>query len=1345
MPLQTLAKRLACNLSIFLLICFIGSRVNAQTISTVIATSDGDGKPATYIAMIGHAPMAVDGNDNIYYYDGPLPRIRKVSRATGLATTVAVDTFSAVTGLPKFNFAGGVVSMACDKVGNLYIAQSTKIHKLDFSTGTFSQIAGAGYLYSGDDGPAALAGFANISYIALDDADNLFIFDNVRIRKISASDKIIRRVAGTGACCSVGDNGPAVNASLESGVMTVDHAGNIYLTFQSRALRKIDASTGIIKTISGSFTEFGRFLDNVPAAQARYSDLAGVTVDRNGNIYLSDAARIRKISASTGMVSTIAGNGAVGPPNDGGPAVSAQVGTTTLLTASRNDNLFLNDFGNSRTIRKIDLNTQIIERVVGNGTAGTSGIPGPVAEAQLYFSGSSFAMDASGNTFISDAANNRIYRVDATTKLVSSIAGTGERIIPNPARVDGVQATATRLEAPRSISLDAQGNLYVVEYNGFVRKIDTRTGIISRVIGDWNVYNFPTPGPTWNEPVGNIQEVYCAPNGDLYLADRTYHKIWKADLTAHTIKTVAGSGSAGFTGDGGLATNARLNDPRSMFVDKSGDLYFSDLGNHAVRKVSVTTGLITTLAGQGSGGFAGDNGLATAAYLNPPTGLAVDREGNVFISGGQNIRKINQGTGIITRYAGLATFGGFMPDGVPATETRLNTPTTLHVDSTGNLYVFETFANKIRKISPGPASAYEAIIHGKIFYDENGDGIQNVNEKVADGIGISSKTTGKEIRTISKNGTFKILADTGIYETKSILIDFYSSNTAISVFTPSKNSDSITIALKPIPNKNDLQLTLISNRGARPGFPTSYSIPYKNTGTANAEDVKLYFVKSSLLSIDSTKPAYSAVSGDTLIWNLNVVEKNMKDTIAIFARLSPPPIANINDLLNLSAYFSQRSPDINAANDSSRLRQRITGAYDPNDKAETHGGILSPQQISSGEYLTYLIRFQNTGNDTAFNVTVRDTLSVGVNFSSLEMIAASHDYALSITDNNKLSWSFPNILLPDSTTNESKSHGFIAFRVKPVSSLALGDKVENTAHIYFDYNLPVTTNTVQTSIKPQPVLPARPQTDLSNTVYCVTAQEQKIRLLNRGDNKVLVWIGSQTVPLSADGQFSLVPAQLAPGTHALKVVYLNEAGENSFTASITIKTGLVAELAIAASKTTLIANEDLTAILATPKNGGSAPLYTFSKDRQFTALLQAEGVSNRLVVTGAQLNMGDNWVYVRMNSSEACVTPAQVTDSVKLIKNLTTTGVTDVDYPGMVINNYPNPVTNELHISGLNTGKQYSLQVFDSKGTLVHTYQANNTTLKTITTGGWKQGSYWIRIIDLKKVRVLGSLKVIKQ
>ena len=206
-------------------------------------------------------------------------------------------------------------------------------------------------------------------------------------------------------------------------------------------------------------------------------------------------------------------------------------------------------------------------------------------------------------------------------------------------------------------------------------------------------------------------------SGNLYIADTGNNRIRKVSATG-IITTVAGNGSAGYSGDGGPATSAQLDGPEGVAVDGSGNLYIADTCNNRIRKVSAT-GIITTVAGNGSAGYSGDGGPATSAQLSLPAGVAVDGSGNLYIadSGNNRIRKVSA-TGIITTVAGNGS-PGYSGDGGPATSAQLNQPAGVAVDASGNLYIADSSNNRIRKVS---ATGIITTVAGNGFDGYSGDG-----------------------------------------------------------------------------------------------------------------------------------------------------------------------------------------------------------------------------------------------------------------------------------------------------------------------------------------------------------------------------------------------------------------------------------------------------------------------------------------------------------------------------------------------------------------------------------------------------------------------------------------------
>ena len=252
------------------------------------------------------------------------------------------------------------------------------------------------------------------------------------------------------------------------------------------------------------------------------------------------------------------------------------------------------------------------------------------------------------------------------------------------------------LSSPTGVVVDATGNLYIADFwNNIIRKVDTE-GNITTVAGTGTAGYDGDNGPATEAQLYYPESIALDADGNLYIADSYNHRIRKVDATTKKITTVAGTGTAGYDGDDGLATAAQLAYPSGVAVDATGSLYIADYDNSRIRKVD-TTGIITTVAGTGEPGYSGDNGLATAAQLNCPENLALDAKGNLYIADTKNnrIRKVDT-TGIITTVAGSDS--EFDLDNVPATEVQLYTPTGVVVDTTGNLYIADTFSNQIRKV-----------------------------------------------------------------------------------------------------------------------------------------------------------------------------------------------------------------------------------------------------------------------------------------------------------------------------------------------------------------------------------------------------------------------------------------------------------------------------------------------------------------------------------------------------------------------------------------------------------------------------------------------------------------------
>ena len=357
---------------------------------------------------------------------------------------------------------------------------------------------------------------------------------------------------------------------------------------------------GVITTVAGNGNS-APLGDGGAATNAALFGPKAVAVDTTGNLFISDGNnnRVRKVNTN-GTITTLAGGGTPRPgEGDGGTATNAALTSPYGVAVDGNGNLFVADY-NFCHIRKVATNG-IITSVAGNGIIDSlSGDGGAATNAGLA-NPTSVALDSVGNLFIADGNNNRIRTVD-TNGIITTVAGIGSSGLFGSYSGDKGAATNAALNYPSSVAVDSNGNLFIADYeNQRIRKVDTN-GIITTVAGNATATN------SWGYYIG------------------------------------------GFSGDGGAATNAELYFPTGIAVDAVGNLYIADQGNNRIRMVDAN-GTITTVAGNGTFSFSGDGGVATSAGLNEPAGVALDSVGNLFIADGNNNRirklKLNSPTMIL--------------------------------------------------------------------------------------------------------------------------------------------------------------------------------------------------------------------------------------------------------------------------------------------------------------------------------------------------------------------------------------------------------------------------------------------------------------------------------------------------------------------------------------------------------------------------------------------------------------------------------------------------------------------------------------------------------------------------
>ena len=642
--------------------------------------ASGDNGPATSATLVSPEGLAVDSAGNLYIADSGSYTIRMVAASTGVITTVAgtpgESGFSPDGTLAVNALLGDPSSIAIDASGNIFLVDSGVIKRLDHGTGLLAQYAGT----------------APISCAALSNTQT----------------------------CPISTVGMEANFWPNS--ITISN-GNLYIAtyylnistaYYYDVILSVQLSTGATTLLAGGGPAVASVAGNT--AIGAIIDPLGLAVDANGNIDFTNgsgeqvygAATIMQLPVNGTSLTTIAGTGQVGSSGDGGAATAAELLSVLSIVVTPSGNIL---FTEPSRIRSIDM-TGKIATFAGNGLDNYFGDGGPAQSAGLS-SMEDAVVDASGNLYIADTSNGVVRRVDASTGIITTIAGNGgfadyqqgnssSTSLPG----DGGPATQTPLGAPGGLAIGSANTLYIGDFYQGIRVVDLGTGIITTLNGQLSARGT------------------MAFDGQHTLYTTDNESVDAVDTTSGLNTVVAGNGANSFTspgdsyGDGGPATQAYIF-PNGVALDNAGNLYIADSLENGVRIVTLSTGVINSYAGgtqltnqvYGSNlGYAGDGGPAADATFRIIAGLHYDGAGNLLLAdtGNDVIREINLSNTIINTIVGHAS-PGYTGDGAGATSATLDDPFAASTDAAGNIYISDFDNDRIRRVVLHPVALTAAL------------------------------------------------------------------------------------------------------------------------------------------------------------------------------------------------------------------------------------------------------------------------------------------------------------------------------------------------------------------------------------------------------------------------------------------------------------------------------------------------------------------------------------------------------------------------------------------------------------------------------------------------------------
>ena len=674
---------------------YAGNGVKALTVANGTST-------ATAVSIAAPSDIAFDSAGNGYILTGGgFPMLVKVAAGTGVVSIVAGNGTAATTGDGGPATAAEIqtpLGVAVDSQGNIFFSQTATdtIRKVIASTGTIITYAGTGVTgFSGDGGPSNAGALATPQRIVVDASGNLYIADQINHR--------IRIVTPPAAGATYGTLG----TYLGSGTPSDSASGTILTNALLNNPRSIDI------TPSGDFIiadGFNRQIKLVapPAnfsgtvAQNAVGTALGSTTTFNAAARVTTALTVASYGVPSAYKSFTNGVAAACPANTAVAAgticnetlsftpVKAGLQGAPLELIDSSNNIYTLPVAGIGNAPAATILPGIVSAIAGTGATGNTGNNAAAISATLN-KPSALAFDALGNYYFADTANNEVREVNASTGIISVVAGTGAASFSG----DGAAATAATLNAPTGLVVDGAGNLYIADTgNSRIRFVSASTGLITTFAGTGTASYTGDGGLATAATLNAPQGLYLTPSGILYIADTGNNVIRTVGLRSGAITTLSGTGTAGYAGDTGESASAQFTTPTAVTVDNTGDIYIADKGNNVIRRI--TNGVITTYAGSKSAGFT--DGATTSALFKSPSALAVDASGTLYVAdtGNNAIRRIAAGQ--VLTVAGSTT-SGFTGNGGSSTVATFSAPQGVGLDYNGNLIIADTANNAIRSVA----------------------------------------------------------------------------------------------------------------------------------------------------------------------------------------------------------------------------------------------------------------------------------------------------------------------------------------------------------------------------------------------------------------------------------------------------------------------------------------------------------------------------------------------------------------------------------------------------------------------------------------------------------------------